>query len=90
MPQRDAELGEQATTPAGSSARRESGGASKTPWRTPPPVFAEAATPATAIAASGWQELCGAADEGADSDALSCTGKTVSKRLFESLSASCS
>ena len=65
VPQKDAELGEQATTPAGSSARRDSGGIGKTPWRTPPPVFAEAATPATAIAASGWQELCGAAEQGA-------------------------
>ncbi len=27
----------------------------KTPWRTPPPTFAEVATPATAAPASGWQ-----------------------------------
>lgn len=32
-------------------------GAPKTPWRTPPPTFAELATPQTAMATAGWQEL---------------------------------
>ena len=32
-------------------------GAPKTPWRTPPPTFAELATPQTATATAGWQEL---------------------------------
>ncbi len=40
-------------TPAASSS---GGGAPKTPWRTPPPTFAEVATPLTAVAASGWQQ----------------------------------
>lgn len=40
-------------TPAVSSS---GGGAPKTPWRTPPPTFAEVATPLTAVAASGWQQ----------------------------------
>ncbi len=41
-------------TPAGSSTG--GGSAPKTPWRTPPPTFAEMATPLTAVAASGWQQ----------------------------------
>ena len=31
---------------------------SRTPWQTPPPAFAELATPQTAAATAGWQELC--------------------------------
>ena len=86
--QRDAEVG--ATTPAGSTARRDSGGAAKTPWRTPPPVFAEAATPNTAIAASGWQELCGAADQGALSrDPALRSGKAQSMCLPDHLHPGC-
>ena len=30
---------------------------SKTPWKTPPPLFADPKTPATAAAASGWQDI---------------------------------
>ena len=45
---------EQEGTPSASVATR----APKTPWRTPAPAFAELATPQTAVAASGWQELC--------------------------------
>ena len=42
-----------------------------TPWKTPAPVFAEPKTPATAVAASGWQELC--CEEGAQpSNAVRC------------------
>lgn len=40
-------------TPSASAATR----APKTPWRTPAPAFAELATPQTAVAAAGWQEL---------------------------------
>ena len=49
-------------TPAAGGAAPNPNPPAKTPWRTPPPVFDEADTPA---AASGWQELCGA-DEAAD------------------------
>ena len=45
---------EQEGTPSASAAAR----APKTPWRTPAPAFAELATPQTAVAAAGWQELC--------------------------------
>ena len=31
--------------------------ASKTPWKTPPPLFADPKTPATAAPASGWQDM---------------------------------
>ena len=44
--------GEQEGTPSASAQ-----GAPKTPWRTPPPTFAELATPQTAMATAGWQEL---------------------------------
>ena len=40
-------------TPSASAAR-----APQTPWRTPAPAFAELATPQTAVATAGWQELC--------------------------------
>lgn len=30
---------------------------SKTPWKTPPPLFADPKTPATAAPASGWQDM---------------------------------
>ncbi|KAK9841868.1 hypothetical protein WJX81_008187 [Elliptochloris bilobata] len=48
-------------TPAVAGAAGSAPSAAKTPWRTPPPVFDEAETPA---AASGWQELCGADEDG--------------------------
>lgn len=34
----------------------------KTPWETPPPVFEVPATPATAVPAAGWQEVCDATE----------------------------
>ena len=40
-------------TPAAAGAAAQ---APKTPWRTPQPTFAELATPATAVPASGWQQ----------------------------------
>ena len=49
-------------TPAAAGAAPDPNPPAKTPWRTPPPVFDDAETPA---AASGWQELCGA-DEDAE------------------------
>jgi len=49
-------------TPAARGAAAGAPAAAKTPWRTPPPVFDEAETPA---AAAGWQELCGGDGEGA-------------------------
>lgn len=36
---------------------------SKTPWRTPQPIAPLPETPATAVAASGWQALCSEAEE---------------------------
>ncbi|KAL3153857.1 hypothetical protein ABBQ32_013429 [Trebouxia sp. C0010 RCD-2024] len=39
---------------------------SKTPWKTPPPLFADPKTPATAAPASGWQDMY---DDAADEDA---------------------
>ena len=42
-------------TPSGRATAASSSGP---PWKTPAPVFAEPKTPATAVAASGWQELC--------------------------------
>lgn len=42
-------------TPSGRTTAPASSG---TPWKTPAPVFAEPKTPVTAVAASGWQELC--------------------------------
>lgn len=44
-------------TPGTSKTAAASQG-SGTPWKTPAPVFAEPKTPGTAVAASGWQELC--------------------------------
>ena len=40
-------------TPSASASR-----APQTPWRMPVPAFAELATPQTAVATAGWQELC--------------------------------
>lgn len=42
-------------TPVANSAQAKP--ASKTPWKTPPPLFADPATPATAAPASGWQDM---------------------------------
>jgi len=49
-------------TPTAPGAAPGAPATAKTPWRTPPPVFDEAETPA---AAAGWQELCGGDGEGA-------------------------
>lgn len=47
-----------ARTPAAADAPQGAAPPAKTPWRTPPPVFAQGpTTPATAIAASGWQAM---------------------------------
>ena len=58
-------------TPAAAGAAPDPNPPAKTPWRTPPPVFDDAETPA---AASGWQELCGADEdaEGAPSRPCCC------------------
>ena len=42
---------------------------SKTPWKTPPPLFADPKTPATAAPASGWQDIYDDDQEGAAPDA---------------------
>ena len=44
---------EEQGTPSASSVKPP-----RTPWQTPPPAFAELATPQTAAATAGWQELC--------------------------------
>jgi hypothetical protein len=40
----------------------------KTPWRTPPPMFAEVQTPLTALPASGWEQHYDAPDDAAQTD----------------------
>lgn len=47
------------TATPGSALKQEA----RTPWKTPAPVFREAETPATAVAASGWQQLCAASGQ---------------------------
>lgn len=47
------QVGDEGTPALGTSG---TGAGPKTPWRTPPPAFAEVQTPATAVAASGWQQ----------------------------------
>ena len=47
------QMQEEQGTPSASSVKPP-----RTPWQTPPPAFAELATPQTAAATAGWQELC--------------------------------
>lgn len=58
-----------ATTPAaaqphGGVAHASTPANTTTPWKTPPGVTEEMVTPATAVAAPGWQQVYGAEEDG--------------------------
>ncbi len=54
--QRQQQLQQDGVTPTAAAAAQTKP-PSKTPWKTPPPLFADPKTPATAAPASGWQDI---------------------------------
>ena len=65
-------------TPVANSGHAKA--ASKTPWKTPPPLFADPATPATAAPASGWQDMYDDQDGESFEAAAYCNGAIYSDR----------
>ena len=67
-------------TPKGRIAALKEEG--RTPWKTPPPVFADPKTPTTAVPASGWQQLCSETGAGPPHKLLAAASRSVILRCY--------